>query len=116
MDELLRITIPGVHTEQLGSKNQAWDARVRDCVRQALRERGPCNARDWYAVHVRWFVGPVHFRRDLDNFRLKPILDSLTGEGFWPDDNVTYVRRILVEAEPVGSQAEEHTEVTVHGS
>src|SRR5688572_29037201 len=111
---LLKIAVPGIHTEQLGARNQPWDNRVRECVREALRSGPPVEPADVYALDVRWFVGPSYYRRDLDNFRLKPVLDSLTAEGVWPDDNVRYVRRILSEVELVNSAAEERLQVTVY--
>ena len=66
-----------------------------------------------YAIEARWFVGPARYRRDLDNFRIKPVLDSLTAEGFWPDDNVQYVRRLLTEVELVPTAGDERLVVTI---
>ena len=115
MKPLLRITVSGIHTEQLGAKNQPWDLRVRESVQEALRGQQP-DAHGSYALDVRWCVGPAHYRRDLDNFRLKPVLDSLTAEGFWPDDDVQHVRRIVSEVELVELPEEERLEVTVYGA
>jgi hypothetical protein len=112
---LLKITVPGVHTEQLGARNQPWDAQVRNCVRVALHNCDPTAPTQTCGVEARWFVGPSYYRRDIDNFRVKPVLDSLTAEGFWPDDNIEYVRRLLSEVELVASSQEERLEVTVYG-
>ena len=115
MKALLRINVSGIHTEQLGAKNQPWDARVRKSVLEALRNGRASEAHRWYALDVRWFAGPAPYRRDLDNFRLKPVLDSLTAEGFWPDDDVQHVRRIVSEVELVESPDQERLEVRVYG-
>jgi hypothetical protein len=108
------IEIEGVHTEQLGAENQPWDRLVHERVRAALRAAAPSASSLPYALEARWYVGPARYRRDLDNFRINPVLDSLTAEAFWPDDNVRYVRRLLTEVELVASPSEERLVVTVY--
>lgn len=115
LKQLLRFSVPGVHTEKLGAANQPWDARVRDGVRQALEGGTPSSKFAWYAVHCRWFIGPAPYRRDIDNLRVKPVLDSLTALGFWRDDNVEYVRRLDSDVELVASPERERLEVIVYG-
>ncbi len=118
LDRLLSFPVEGIHIEKYGAGNQAWDARVASCVGKACSALpdGGRNRHAWYAVHVRWFVAPTSYRQDLDNLRLKPILDQLTAAGFWPDDNVQVVRAIYSEAASVPSEKEERVEVTVYGA
>ena len=70
---------------------------------------------EWYVVHVRWFVKPEYDRQDLDNLRLKPILDCLTAKRLWPDEDVRYVRAIYAEAVLVEAVQAQRAEVTVFG-
>ena len=114
--------MPGIATEQLGARNQPWDTRVAEAVGEALGPP-PAPARvaaggppALYAVHLRWYVQPASYPRDLDNLRLKPILDSLTRWGFWPGDDVQRVRALYSEAALVASADEQRVEVTVYGA
>jgi Holliday junction resolvase RusA-like endonuclease len=115
--EVLCLVIPGIHTEQTGSRNQRWDIRVAEAVRKACHDIDTSQVAtfQWYAVHLRWFVGPRRHRLDLDNFRLKPVLDSLTAVGLWPDDTVHHVRAICSEAHILRPGGTERLEVTVYG-
>src|SRR5262245_31708827 len=118
LERLLSFTVPGIHTEKLGAANQPWDARVASVVTEACRglTMPAPGAYRWYVVHLRWFVLPTHYRQDLDNYRLKPILDRLTAEGFWPDDHVRFVRAIYNGAELVDSVNQQRVEVSVYGA
>ena len=56
--KILAFTVPGIHTEKLGSANQIWDqlvvAAIRDaCGAPVLREAESCR---WFVVHARWFA------------------------------------------------------------
>ncbi len=114
--ELLRFTVPGIHVEQYGAKNQPWDSRVRECARAAIASWSPHSQHGWYAAHARWFVAPTFYRQDIDNLRIKPVLDSLTAEGVWPDDNVQFVRRIVSEVELIGDALDQRLEIVVYGA
>jgi hypothetical protein len=115
-EKILAFTVEGIHSEQSGSGNQPWDSKVAEAVSGACgRARLPApDSPGWYAVHLRWFVSLSPHRRDLDNLRLKPIVDELTRSGLWPDDSVCYVRAIYNEAAVVGDAREERVEVTVY--
>ena len=116
-EKLVCFTVPGIHIEKYGSANQEWDAKVAEIVRAELagsakaRECGPA----WYALHIKWYVVPMSNPQDLDNLRLKPILDALTAQGLWPDDNVKYVRAIYSEAALVDHKRDQRVEVTIYG-
>jgi Holliday junction resolvase RusA-like endonuclease len=116
-ERLLDLVVKGVHTEQLGKGNQPWDQEVAQAVMDACEgiSMPTPGHYAWYAVHLRWFVKPVVYRRDLDNLRLKPILDALTKRGFWPDDNMTFVRALYNEAVLLDTGDEERVEVSVYG-
>ena len=113
--ELLRVTVPGVQVETVGARNQPWDRPVRMRVGEALVDLPAPDGFAWYSVEARWFVRSDGRRRDLDNFRIKPALDALTEAGFWPDDNIQYVRRVVSEAVLIDQHAEERLELTVYG-
>ncbi len=115
MEEVLRIVVPGVHTEKLGAANQPWDEKVRGCVQAELVRRLPRKSYEWYEIEAGWFALPTQYPRDLDNFRIKRVLDALTAEGFWPDDSVRWVRRIESRVEFVGHASEERLEASVYG-
>jgi hypothetical protein len=117
LTKLVSFTVAGVHTEQLGSRNRPWDDRVAEAVRRAcsapvVEEAGRYQ---WFALHARWFVHKTYYRRDLDNLRLKPVLDNLTVACFWPDDHVAHVRAIYNEACPAAPSESERLEVAVYG-
>jgi Holliday junction resolvase RusA-like endonuclease len=117
LTKLVSLTVAGVHTEQAGSRNRAWDDRVAEAVRRTcsapvIQEAGRYR---WFALHARWFVQETYYRRDLDNLRLKPVLDNLTVACFWPDDHVAHVRAIYNEACPAAPSESERLEVTVYG-
>jgi hypothetical protein len=117
MAKLVSLTVAGVHTERLGSGNRSWDDRVaeavrRECSAPVIQEAGRYR---WFALHARWFVHETYYRRDLDNFRLKPVLDNLTVACFWPDDHVAHVRAIYSEACPAAPSESERLEVAVYG-
>lgn len=116
---LVSFTIQGVHTELLGSGNQVWDRKVALAIGESLQLRETIVTEIlWYVLHVRWLAWPPQGKRrkDLDNFRLKPILDHLTASKvFWPDDNINYVRAIYSEVDLIGSSEEQRVEVTVYG-
>jgi len=116
---LVEFTVPGVHTEKLGSGNQDWDTKVRNKVREAIAPLTLPQQCAWFAVTAKWFVVPARYRRqdpDLDNFRIKPVMDSLTRLGFWEDDNVQFVRRIGSEVAFVSSADDRRLEVTIYGA
>lgn len=121
LQALLTFTVPGIHTEKLDSRNQEWDTKVRERVREATRSVDLLQIRQtytWFAVHVKWFVAPASYsghNPDLDNLRLKPVLDSLTRLRFWKDDNILFVRRIVSDAELVSSRDEQRVEVSIFG-
>ncbi|SRR6266540_150307 len=117
VEQLLHFSVEGVHIEQLGSGNQPWDQKVAQAVAIACSQivMPPADRYAWYAVHLRWFVQPRAYRRDLDNLRLKPILDRLTALGFWPDAKMEYVRAIYNEAVLIGAGGHEQVEVRVYG-
>jgi len=115
-EELISFPVFGIHVETYGSANQPWDNDVAKAVLEACTE---CKMElpwqnEWFAIQLRWFVVPGR-RRDLDNFRLKPILDCITRAGAWSDDDVTHVRAIYNEAHLAGSLEEQRVEVTVYG-
>jgi hypothetical protein len=117
LTKLVSLTVAGVHTEKLGSGNRPWDDRVAESVRRAcsapvIAEAGRCR---WFALNARWFVHETYYRRDLDNLRLKPVLDNLTVACVWPDDDVAHVRAIYNEACPAAPSESERLEVTVYG-
>ena len=115
-EKLISFSINGIHTEKLGSRNQPWDLKVSKIVSKEFSKIN-VNSHDqylWYAVHFIWFVKPSH-RRDLDNLRFKPILDSITTSGFWPDDNIKYVRSIYNEVVLIKNKNNEHVEVEIYG-
>ncbi len=108
---IIRFRVPGIHSETLGSANVPWDLRVVDVVSDACIGVAPGDKDAWYVVHLRWFARPGG-RKDLDNLRLKPILDQLTGR-IWPDDNIRYIRAIYNEVMFVDQHQEERVEVSV---
>lgn len=117
LTKVVSLTVVGVHTERLGSGNRPWDDRVAEAVRRAcsppvIQEAGRYR---WFALHARWFVHKTSYRRDLDNLRLKPVLDNLTVACFWPDDHVAHVRAIYNEACTAAPSESERLEVTVYG-
>ena len=117
-EKILALTVEGIHSEQFGSGNQLWDSKVAEAVSGACSQVGvpASGSYEWYAIHFRWFVRPSPYRRDLDNLRLKPIVDRLTESGLWPDDSVHYIRAIYNEAILVEDAREERVEVTVYGA
>lgn len=118
LSRIAAFTIDGIHTEQAGSKNQDWDRKVADTVASCYQQSvlpAP-GQHEWYAVQLRWFAKSTHYRRDLDNLRLKPILDSLTRIGFWPDDHIQYVRAIYSEAVTIAPDEGERVEVAIYGA
>ncbi len=117
LEHILGFTVPGIHTEKLGAANQPWDATVAAIVADACSgiTKPAVGTYRWFAVYLRWHVQPAYYRQDLDNYRLKPILDRLTAEGLWPDDQVRYVRAIYSEAVLVESSDEQRVEVAVYG-
>ena len=117
LTKLVSLIVAGVHTEQAGSRNRPWDDLVseavrRECSAPVIQEAGRYR---WFALHARWFVHETYYPRDLDNLRLKPVLDNLTVACFWPDDHVAHVRAIYNEACPAAPSESERLEVSVYG-
>jgi hypothetical protein len=114
---LLRFSIRGIHSEKFGGAHRPWDLKVADAVLEACRKSHSVDALHfaWFAVYLSWSVIPDLYRRDLDNFRLKPILDCLTRGTVWPDDSIKYVRAIYNEVRFVEKVEEEQVEVSVYG-
>ncbi len=117
LTEILSFTVPGIHFEKLGAWNQPWDRAVAQAIEQAWSRIDPSRlgAFEWYAVHLRWFVWPRHDRQDLDNLRMKPILDCFTAKRLWRDDDVRHLRAIYSEVALVQKTAEQRVEVAVFG-
>ena len=115
-EKVLVIEVPGIHSELLGALNKPWDERVRGCVRQSLGEHGSLKwdgLYSYFELEVSWFAVPS--KKDLDNFRLKPVLDALTREGFWSDDSIKFVRRIDQKVEFVATKEQERLAIMVYG-
>ena len=81
-EKLLVIRVPGIHSESMGAGNRRWDELVGQRVRKSLLKQA---APQWdgslshLELQVSWFAIPG--KKDLDNLRLKPVLDALTREG-----------------------------------
>ena len=108
----------GLQTEQYGSRNAAWDDHVRKHVREQLQVREKAETDfAFFEVESIWNAFPdLDYRRDLENFRLKPILDAITETGaVWPDDNLRYVRRIVRDLVMVKSTNAEQVVIRVYG-
>jgi Holliday junction resolvase RusA-like endonuclease len=112
LEEVVHFVIRGVHFEKYGAANQPWDNKVAQAVDDVWKQTTPAQGTcEWYALYLRWFVMPEYPRQDLDNLRLKPILDSLTRKHLWPDDDVRYIRAIYSEAVLVTDASDQHVEV-----
>ncbi len=115
--EILRFTVPAIHIEKYGSANRGWDALVGQTVQDAFTKCPVAQSEPfkWYAVHLKWFVMPMYYPQDLDNLRLKPVLDALTSAGLWPDDHIEHVRAIYSEAYPVKMGEQQRLEAIIYG-
>ncbi len=118
LEELLRFTVEGVHSYQQGAGDQDWGKHVAKAVGQACASKKPfAPVPAWYAVHLRWFAMRPQGkqRKDLENFHLRPISDRLIVEGFWPEDNINYLRAIYSEVVLVDKATDQRVEVVVYG-
>lgn len=108
--------IDGIHTEQLGAKNQPWDNKVTETVFRAFSDYALEGEFEWFEVETVWYVFIRPYRRDLDNFRLKPILDAVTKtRRVWTDDHFPIVRNVHRSGIEASSPAEERVVVRIYG-
>ena len=114
---LKQFTIPGIQTEKVGGRNQPWDQKVHAKVSAEFAAfTRPIQPFSYYEVESVWHVFVQSFPRDVNNMRIKPVLDAITEtKKLWTDDCIPHVRTVSRHAIPVAAVAQEQVEVLVYG-
>ena len=115
---LVRFKIPGIHFECLGSGNQLWDSKVHRIVARKLASFSMPGPMEWFDVESTWHLaGPKgKSRRDVDNLRIKPVLDAVTSaQKIWRDDCFPPVRRVNRRGVLAPDKASQHVVIRIFG-